>query len=164
VFTSISGLSFLLSMLIELSMCWKRICCQFAKCRCKSSRFDVGRVFHQVLCLDHDGEQALPGPSVALDGRHHALRLQVLQTQKLEMVSVAPIAPISKPGSEETCVKVCHPARMCATVYICSFELLRHRLPASLEHMLTFIYLAYSMMALLYETVPTIIASIDVAV
>ncbi|KAK8036660.1 hypothetical protein PG993_008643 [Apiospora rasikravindrae] len=33
-------------------------------------------------------------------------------------------------------------------------ELLRGRLPASLEHMLTFIYLAYSMMALLYETVP----------
>lgn len=33
-------------------------------------------------------------------------------------------------------------------------ELLRHRLPDSLEHMLTFIYLAYSMIALLYETVP----------
>ncbi|KAH6952398.1 hypothetical protein BKA56DRAFT_243701 [Ilyonectria sp. MPI-CAGE-AT-0026] len=33
-------------------------------------------------------------------------------------------------------------------------ELLRHRLPASREHMLTFLYLAYSMMALLYETVP----------
>lgn len=33
-------------------------------------------------------------------------------------------------------------------------ELLRHRLPLSLEHMLTFIYIAYSMMALLYETVP----------
>lgn len=33
-------------------------------------------------------------------------------------------------------------------------ELLRHRLPASLDHMLAFIYLAYSMMALLYETVP----------
>ncbi|KAK0627189.1 hypothetical protein B0T14DRAFT_130406 [Immersiella caudata] len=33
-------------------------------------------------------------------------------------------------------------------------ELLRHRLPASLEHMLTFIDLAYSMMTLLYETVP----------
>jgi len=32
-------------------------------------------------------------------------------------------------------------------------ELLRYRL-ASLDHMLTFIYLAYSMMALLYETVP----------
>ena len=33
-------------------------------------------------------------------------------------------------------------------------ELLRHHLPHSLEHMLTFIYLAYSIMALLYETVP----------
>lgn len=33
-------------------------------------------------------------------------------------------------------------------------KLPRHRLPASLEHLLRFIYLAYSMMALLYETVP----------
>ncbi|KAF9761202.1 hypothetical protein IL306_003918 [Fusarium sp. DS 682] len=33
-------------------------------------------------------------------------------------------------------------------------ELLRHRLPASEEHMLTFLYTAYNMMALLYETVP----------
>ena len=33
-------------------------------------------------------------------------------------------------------------------------ELLRHRLPDSFEHMLAFVYLAYSMMALLSETVP----------
>ncbi|KAI1207655.1 uncharacterized protein F4807DRAFT_434051 [Annulohypoxylon truncatum] len=33
-------------------------------------------------------------------------------------------------------------------------ELLRQRLPDSLDCMLTFIQLAYSMMALLYETVP----------
>ncbi|KAH9206352.1 hypothetical protein DL95DRAFT_429598 [Leptodontidium sp. 2 PMI_412] len=33
-------------------------------------------------------------------------------------------------------------------------EILRHSLPASLEHMLAFLYLAYSMTALLYETVP----------
>ncbi|KAH9427194.1 hypothetical protein MCOR02_012389 [Pyricularia oryzae] len=33
-------------------------------------------------------------------------------------------------------------------------ELLRHRLPHSLEYMLTFIYSSYSMTALLYETVP----------
>ena len=32
-------------------------------------------------------------------------------------------------------------------------EVLRHRLPESLDHMLAFIYIAYSMMALLYETV-----------
>lgn len=35
-------------------------------------------------------------------------------------------------------------------------ELLRHRLPGPLKHMLTFIYLAYSMMTLLYETVPAL--------
>lgn len=46
------------------------------------------------------------------------------------------------------------PARMWRHGIHSFLELLRHRLPASLEHMLTFIYLAYSMMALLYETVP----------
>ena len=33
-------------------------------------------------------------------------------------------------------------------------ELLRHRLPESLDYMLSFVYLAYSMMTLLMETVP----------
>jgi hypothetical protein len=33
-------------------------------------------------------------------------------------------------------------------------ELLRHQLPDSPEHMLAFIYLTYSMMALLKESVP----------
>lgn len=33
-------------------------------------------------------------------------------------------------------------------------EVLRHRLPDSLEHMLAFIYIAYAIMALLRETVP----------
>jgi hypothetical protein len=33
--------------------------------------------------------------------------------------------------------------------------ILRHRLPDSLDHMLAFVYLAYSMMALLMESVPS---------
>ena len=33
-------------------------------------------------------------------------------------------------------------------------EVLRYRLPESLDYMLAFIYTAYSMMTLLYETVP----------
>lgn len=37
--------------------------------------------------------------------------------------------------------------------------LLRHCLPNSLEHMLMFIYLTYSVIALLYETVPAFEAS-----
>ncbi|KAN0095584.1 hypothetical protein V8E51_016295 [Hyaloscypha variabilis] len=35
-----------------------------------------------------------------------------------------------------------------------NFEPLRHQIPASLGYMLPFIYLAYSMMAFLYEAVP----------
>ncbi|KAI1337204.1 hypothetical protein F5Y15DRAFT_164368 [Xylariaceae sp. FL0016] len=50
--------------------------------------------------------------------------------------------------------KYAMPARMWRHGIHSFLELLRHRLPDSLEHMLAFIYLAYSMMALLYETVP----------
>ncbi|KAI5860682.1 hypothetical protein GGS23DRAFT_599200 [Durotheca rogersii] len=50
--------------------------------------------------------------------------------------------------------KYAMPARMWRHAIHSFLELLRHRLPHSLEHMLTFIYLAYSMVALLYETVP----------
>lgn len=54
------------------------------------------------------------------------------------------------------CQQVAHimPARMWRHGIRSFLELLRHRLPASLDHMLTFIYMAYSIMALLYETVP----------
>ncbi|PHH77772.1 hypothetical protein CDD82_3363 [Ophiocordyceps australis] len=50
--------------------------------------------------------------------------------------------------------KYAMPARMWRHGIHSFLELLRHKLPHSLEHMLTFIYIAYSMMALLYETVP----------
>lgn len=52
--------------------------------------------------------------------------------------------------------KYAMPARMWRHAIHSYLELLRHRLPHSnsLEHMLAFIYLAYSMVALLYETLP----------
>lgn len=46
------------------------------------------------------------------------------------------------------------PARMWRHGIHAFLELLRSRLPDSLEHMLSFVYLAYSMMASLEETVP----------
>ncbi|KAK4220472.1 hypothetical protein QBC38DRAFT_321844, partial [Podospora fimiseda] len=46
--------------------------------------------------------------------------------------------------------KYAMPARMWRHGIHSFLELLRHRLPASLEFILMFIYLAYSMMALLY--------------
>lgn len=50
--------------------------------------------------------------------------------------------------------KYAMPARMWKHGVHSFLELLRHRLPGTLDHMLSFLYLAYSMMALLFETVP----------
>lgn len=61
--------------------------------------------------------------------------------------------PSANPTLRRLAHKYAMPARMWRHGIHSFLELLRHRLPASLEHMLTFIYLAYSMMALLYETV-----------
>lgn len=63
--------------------------------------------------------------------------------------------PSATPALQRLASKYAMPARMWRHGIHSFLELLRHRLPDSLEHMLTFIYLAYSMMALLYETVPT---------
>lgn len=63
--------------------------------------------------------------------------------------------PSASPALRRLASKYAMPARMWRHGIHSFLELLRHRLPSSLEHMLTFIYLAYSMMALLYETVPT---------
>ena len=62
--------------------------------------------------------------------------------------------PSASPALRKLASKYAMPARMWRHGIHSFLELLRHRLPESSEHMLTFIYTAYSMMALLYETVP----------
>ena len=56
--------------------------------------------------------------------------------------------PSASPPLKRLALKYAMPARMWKHGIHSFLELLRHRLPHSLEHMLTFIYLAYSMMAL----------------
>ncbi|KAF3768185.1 hypothetical protein M406DRAFT_75543 [Cryphonectria parasitica EP155] len=63
--------------------------------------------------------------------------------------------PSASPALRRLSQKYAMPARMWRHSIHLFLELLRARLPDSLEHMLTFIYLAYSMMALLCETVPS---------
>lgn len=63
--------------------------------------------------------------------------------------------PAASQALRRLAAKYSMPARMWRHGIHSFLELLRHKLPLSLEHMLTFIYLAYSMVALLYETVPT---------
>ncbi|KAL5344583.1 hypothetical protein ACLOAV_010567 [Pseudogymnoascus australis] len=62
--------------------------------------------------------------------------------------------PSSTPAIQRLPVKYAMPARLWRHAIHSYLELLRNRLPASLEYMFAFIYLAYSMMTLLLETVP----------
>ncbi|KAJ5011815.1 EST/SMG-like protein 1 [Colletotrichum sp. SAR 10_99] len=62
--------------------------------------------------------------------------------------------PSVSPALKQLASKYAMPARMWQHGIHSFLELLRHRLPSSMDHMLHFIYLAYSIIALLYETVP----------
>ena len=62
--------------------------------------------------------------------------------------------PAATPALRRLPAKYAMPARMWRHGIHSFLEVLRHRLPASYEHMISFIYLAYSMIALLFETVP----------
>jgi hypothetical protein len=62
--------------------------------------------------------------------------------------------PSASPALRRLASKYSMPARMWKHGIHSFLELLRRRLPESIDYMLAFIYLAYQMMALLYETVP----------
>ncbi|EAQ89589.1 hypothetical protein CHGG_06208 [Chaetomium globosum CBS 148.51] len=91
--------------------------------------------------LNHDQWQALIALHRTLLHEHHDFFL-------------ASQHPSASPALRRLAAKYAMPARMWRHGIHSFLELLRHRLPESLDHMLTFIYMAYSMMALLYETVP----------
>ena len=65
--------------------------------------------------------------------------------------------PTASDALKKLAVKYAMPARMWRHGIHAFLELLRHRLPDSMEHMLSFIYLSYSMMALLKESVPSFV-------
>lgn len=62
--------------------------------------------------------------------------------------------PAASPALKHLTEKYAIPARMWRYGIHSCFELLRQRLPASLDHMLAFIYLLYSIMTLLFGSVP----------
>ncbi|KAH8587328.1 hypothetical protein B0O99DRAFT_469514, partial [Bisporella sp. PMI_857] len=63
--------------------------------------------------------------------------------------------PLASLALRHLALKYAMPARMWRYGILSFLEVLKHHLPASFEHMVAFIYLAYSMLTLLYETVPT---------
>jgi hypothetical protein len=126
----------------------------------------AGLVMIEARCIEVDTKQAEILASVkgsGHKGNSHA-RLEDEQYKALIALHKALLNehhdfflasqhPSASPALRRLAAKYAMPARMWRHGIHSFLELLRHRLPHSLDHMLAFIYIAYSMIALLYETV-----------
>ncbi|KAL5349682.1 hypothetical protein ACLOAV_004712 [Pseudogymnoascus australis] len=122
----------------------------------------VGLVMVEGKCIQVDSKQA----QLAKDAREGAEpKLNNEQYQALIALHrtllhehhdffLASQHPSATPAVRRLPLKYAMPARLWRHAIHSFLELLRNRLPASLDYMLAFIYLAYSMMTLLLETVP----------
>ncbi|KAK3383417.1 hypothetical protein B0T24DRAFT_566133 [Lasiosphaeria ovina] len=116
----------------------------------------AGLVLVESKCIEVDAQNAKHDPSTKLNNEQWQALIALHRTLLHEHHDffLASQHPSASPALRRLASKYAMPARMWRHGIHSFLELLRHRLPASLEHMLSFIYLAYSMMALLYETVP----------
>lgn len=117
----------------------------------------AGLVMVESKCIEVDSAQSSQGETATKLNNEQWQALIALHRTLLHEhhdFFLASQHPSASPALRRLASKYAMPARMWRHGIHSFLELLRHRLPASLEHMLTFIYLAYSMMALLYETVP----------
>ncbi|KAE9374243.1 hypothetical protein N431DRAFT_455027 [Stipitochalara longipes BDJ] len=121
----------------------------------------AGLVMVEAKCIEVDNKQATlaqtdPGAQPKLNNEQWQALIALHRTLLHEHHDffLASRHPSASPALRRLASKYAMPARMWRHGIHSFLELLRHRLPASLDHMLAFIYLAYSMMALLYETVP----------
>lgn len=114
----------------------------------------AGLVMVEKKCIDIDKQQS-DSPDMLKDVQWQALtalhRTLLHEHYDFFLASSHPLASTVLKKLPE---KYSMPSRMWRYGIHSFLELLRKRLPGSLEHMLTFIYLAYSMMTLLLESIP----------
>lgn len=122
----------------------------------------AGLVMLEAKCIDVDEKQfmeaqeKLPSRQTLSDEQWQALiTLHKTLLHEHHDFFLASQHPSASSALSRLAAKYSMPARMWRHGIHAFLEVLRHRLPQSLDHMLAFIYIAYSMMALLYETVPT---------
>ncbi len=124
----------------------------------------AGLVMVEAKCIDIDERQ-----SAAAREQNPSRKTELLDDQWQSLIALhkqllhehhdfflASQHPSAGMALSRLAAKYSMPARMWRHGIHAFLEVLRHRLPDSLEHMLAFIYIAYSMMALLYETVPAL--------
>ena len=121
----------------------------------------AGLIMVEAKCIEVDNKQAAlalsdPGslPKLNNDQWQALIALHRTLLHEHHDFFLASQHPSASPALRRLASKYAMPARMWRHGIHSLLEILRRRLPASLDHMLAFIYLAYSMMALIYETVP----------
>ncbi|MCJ1465957.1 hypothetical protein MMC07_004576 [Pseudocyphellaria aurata] len=123
----------------------------------------AGLVVVEAKCVDIDEKQSL-----AAQERDSSRQTELSNEQWQALIALhktllhehhdfflASQHPSASPALRGLAAKYTMPARMWRHGTHAFLEVLRHRLPESLDHMLAFIYIAYSMVALLYDTVST---------
>lgn len=119
----------------------------------------AGFVMVESKCIEVDKEQVSQNESkFALNNRntYNLIALQSTLLHEHHDFFLASRHPTVNPALRCLASKYAMPACMWRHGIHTFLELLRHSIPYYMEHMLTFIYVAYTMMALLYETVPTL--------
>jgi hypothetical protein len=122
----------------------------------------AGLVMVEGKCIQVDAKQAAlaheapPGTQPKLNNEQWQalIALHIVLLDEHHDFFLASQHPSATPAVKRLAIKYAMPARLWRHGIHSFLEVLRNRLPDSLDHMLAFIYLAYSKMTLLFETVP----------
>ncbi|PVH67673.1 hypothetical protein DL98DRAFT_523196 [Cadophora sp. DSE1049] len=113
-----------------------------------------GLMIAEAKCIEVDNQQATSPSRLSNQQWQTILALHRMLMYEHHDFLLASQHPSASSALKRLATKHGIPARLWCHAIHSLLELLRHRLPTYLEHMLGFLYLAYSMTALLYETVP----------
>jgi hypothetical protein len=115
----------------------------------------AGAVMVDKKCVDIDCQQSSTTNKLDTEQWQALMALQQTLLHENHDFFLASQHPSASPALRRLATKYAMPARMWRHGIHSFLELLRHRLPDSLEHMLSFLHLSYSVMASLMESVPT---------
>jgi hypothetical protein len=114
----------------------------------------AGLVIVEKKCVEIDQQQSQTSNKLSDEQWQALIALHRTLLHEHHDFFLASQHPSASPALQRLASKYAMPARMWRHGIHSFLELLRHRLPDALDHMLAFIYTAYSMMALLMESVP----------
>jgi Est1 DNA/RNA binding domain len=115
----------------------------------------AGLVMVEKKCVEIDQQQSQTKNKLSPEQWQALIALHRTLLHEHHDFFLASQHPSASPALRRLASEYAMPARMWRHGIHSFLELLRHRLPGSLDHMLAFVYLAYSMMALLMESVPS---------